>query len=41
MATPLRILVIEDSQDDTELILQELRRAGFSPIWKRVETEAD
>ena len=41
MATPLNILIVEDSADDTELILVELRRAGFEPEWRRVETEAD
>jgi two-component system, cell cycle sensor histidine kinase and response regulator CckA len=39
MATPLNILIVEDSQDDAELVARELRRAGFEPRWKRVETE--
>jgi PAS domain S-box-containing protein len=41
MRTPLNILIVEDSLDDTELLLAELRRAGFEPQWKRVETETD
>jgi len=40
MATPLNILIAEDSADDVELVLGELRRAGFDPVWKQVETEA-
>ena len=34
----LNILVIEDSQDDTELIIEDLTRAGFAPTFERVET---
>jgi nitrogen fixation negative regulator NifL len=41
MAKPLNILIVEDSQDDADLIVAELRRAGFAPKWKRVELEAD
>ena len=41
MSKPLHILILEDSAADTELNLRELRRAGFDPQWKRVETEAD
>ncbi len=39
--TPLDLLLVEDSTDDADLILAELRRAGFDPGWKRVETEVD
>ena len=38
MATPLRVLVVEDSEVDTMLILRELRRSGFEPVSERVET---
>ncbi|MBT9312695.1 EAL domain-containing protein [Leptothoe kymatousa] len=38
MSEPLNVLVIEDSEDDTLLVIRELRRNGFSPKWKRVET---
>ena len=41
MATPLHLLVVEDSADDAELIVREVRQAGFDPKWHRVETEAD
>jgi PAS domain S-box-containing protein len=41
MATPLNILIVEDSPDDEDLLLRELRREGFDPRWKRVETEGD
>ncbi len=41
MTTALKVLVVEDSQDDTDLILKELRRVGFEPTWRRVEVEAD
>src|SRR5690348_8005398 len=41
MSQPLRVLLLEDSQDDARLILHELRRAGFEPTGERVETEAD
>src|SRR5258708_5403916 len=39
-ARPLRLLILEDSADDAELALGELRRAGFDPTWHRVEDEA-
>ena len=38
MSTPLRVLVVEDSQDDAALLERELRRGGYEPITKRVET---
>ena len=41
MSRPLRVLLLEDRQDDARLILHELRRAGFEPAGERVETEAD
>ncbi len=39
MGRPLKVLMVEDSEDDSELLLHELRRGGFDPAWKRVETE--
>ena len=36
----LRVLLVEDEEADAELIVRELRRAGFQPVWNRVETEA-
>ncbi len=40
MSTALRVLIIEDSEDDTLLLLRELRRGGYSPIFERVDTPA-
>jgi DNA-binding NarL/FixJ family response regulator len=37
---PIQILLLEDSPADAELILQELRRAGISHTWERVDSEA-
>jgi PAS domain S-box-containing protein len=41
MPTPLHVLILEDSPADVELMLHELRRAGFEPLWQRVATEPD
>ncbi len=38
MGKPLRVLVVEDSQEDAELLIQELRRSGYEPTYERVET---
>jgi diguanylate cyclase (GGDEF)-like protein len=35
--TPLSVLIVEDSVDDTELLLLELRRGGYDPTFIRVE----
>ena len=40
MSTPIRVLIAEDNPADAELVLRELRRAGFEPEWERVDTEA-
>ena len=40
MSNPLRVLIVEDSQDDTWLIVRNLQRAGFRPDFERVETMA-
>jgi DNA-binding response OmpR family regulator len=36
----IRLVIVEDNPSDAELMLRELRRAGFDPDWQRVETEA-
>jgi PAS domain S-box-containing protein len=41
MPTPLRVLIVEDRSSDIELMLAELRQAGFDPRWEVVESEAD
>src|SRR6266850_7658495 len=41
VTTPLRALILEDLQTDAELMLHELRRAGFDPNWKRVQSEGE
>jgi PAS domain-containing protein len=39
-ATPVRVLFVEDSDDDVQLMIWELRRAGYEPIYGRVDTAA-
>jgi len=39
MIKPLRLLLVEDSGDDAELVIRELRRGGFHPIWTPVATQ--
>ena len=38
MKIPIRVLIIEDSEDDKELMLHELRQGGYNPEYLRVET---
>jgi PAS domain S-box-containing protein len=37
---PLRVLIVEDSEDDAVLLADALRQGGYSPDWTRVENEA-
>src|SRR5215216_6680750 len=37
----LRILIVEDSSADAELVVLELERSGISPAWERVATAAE
>jgi len=39
--TPLRVLLVEDSEDDAELVFRELRRGGYKLDAVRVETAED
>ena len=39
MTGPLALLMVEDSQDDAELVVLELARAGFDVRFRRVDTE--
>lgn len=38
MGAPLRVLIVEDSEDDAALLLRELQRGGYDPAHQRVET---
>ena len=40
MGKPLRVLMVEDSEDDALLVLRELRAAGYDPTHERVDTAA-
>lgn len=39
MPQPIRILIVEDDPLDAELLIRELRNAGFAPDWQRVDNE--
>lgn len=41
MPANLRVLILEDSREDAELIVHELRRSQFDPEWLRVDTESE
>ena len=41
MSKLLRVLIVEDSEDDAELLAIELKRGGYQPIYQRVETYKD
>jgi len=41
MSSPLRVLMVEDCRDDADLVLHELRRGGYEPIYERVETRQE
>ncbi len=40
MDTPLRVLIVEDSIPDTELLVSELERGGYRVEFERVQTAA-
>src|SRR5450759_5106478 len=37
---PLMVLMVEDSEDDVLLIIRELKKGGYDPVYERVETAA-
>jgi PAS domain S-box-containing protein len=41
MNVQLHIVIVEDQPSDAELVLHELRKASYTPVWRRVETEAE
>ena len=38
MTTPLRVLFVEDSEDDMRLLVRQLRQGGYAPACERAET---
>ena len=38
MGIPLRILIIEDVEDDALLVIRVLQKGGYDPAFERVET---
>ena len=38
MTQPLRVLILEDSDDDAALLLRELGRQNYEPIYVRADT---
>lgn len=41
MPVPLRVLILEDSSTEAELMVKHLHEAGYDLDWRRVETEPD
>ncbi|HEY8417041.1 MAG TPA: hybrid sensor histidine kinase/response regulator, partial [Limnochordales bacterium] len=39
MAKTLRILLVEDSEDDLHLVVRKLTRSGYAPVYRQVYTE--
>ncbi len=40
MGEPLNVLLVDDSDEDALLLLAELKRGGYEPVFQRVETAA-
>ncbi|GAF83264.1 unnamed protein product, partial [marine sediment metagenome] len=38
MGKPLRVLIVEDSEDDALLVIREVERGGYETTFERVET---
>jgi hypothetical protein len=41
MKKPLRVLMVEDSEDDALLEIRALKNGGYDPKYERVETAGD
>ena len=41
MTIPIKILIVEDSADDAELIIREMKKGGYKPQWHRVDNSED
>src|ERR671924_1830034 len=37
MGRPIRVLIIEDSENDSQFVLREIQRGGYDVEWERVE----
>lgn len=40
MSKPLRVLIVEDSENDALLLMDRLQASGFEPTWQRVQSAA-
>jgi DNA-binding NtrC family response regulator len=38
VSKPLRVLIVEDSEDDALLLIRDLKKGGYDPVYDRVET---
>ncbi len=41
MTKPLRVLIVEDNEDDATLLVRTLRHGGFDPVYTRVDNARD
>src|SRR5690242_20284024 len=41
VSVPIRVLILEDLEDDAILLVHELRRQGYAPTYRRVDTAVD
>ncbi len=41
MTKPLKVLIVEDNEDDAALLVRALKRRGFEPKYTRVDNAAD
>jgi len=41
MERPINVLIVEDSENDTELMLSELKKMGYAPYYTRVQTQRE
>ena len=41
MGKAIRLLIVEDVEDDALLLVREIRTGGFEPVFKRVDSEKD
>ena len=41
MSIRLKVLLVEDSEEDSQLLVRELTRGGYAPVHRRVETAPD